>query len=150
MLEGEDALLPCLLTDPALEAGVSLVRVRGRPVLRQTNYSFSLWHGFTVHRAKFIESQDYQCSARVGGRMVASVSIRLKVQKGTWGRGSGQVWWAGTESYQICEWWQDLGLRRVMGVPLLSRLPSNHTTVISGHLLGQAGGVRPGETDHMQ
>ncbi|KAI5259610.1 macrophage colony-stimulating factor 1 receptor [Manis pentadactyla] len=81
VLEGEDALLPCLLTDPALEAGVSLVRVRGRPVLRQTNYSFSLWHGFTVHRAKFIESQDYQCSARVGGRMVASVSIRLKVQK---------------------------------------------------------------------
>ncbi|XP_058399927.1 macrophage colony-stimulating factor 1 receptor [Diceros bicornis minor] len=81
VLEGQDALLPCLLTDPALEAGVSLVRLRGRPVLRQTNYSFSLWHGFTIHKAKFIESQHYQCSARVDGRMVTSISIQLKVQK---------------------------------------------------------------------
>uniref|UniRef100_A0A9L0S2G1 Macrophage colony-stimulating factor 1 receptor n=1 Tax=Equus caballus TaxID=9796 RepID=A0A9L0S2G1_HORSE len=81
VLEGQDALLPCLLTDPALEAGVSLMRVRGRPVLRQTSYSFSLWHGFTIHKAKFIESQDYQCSARVDGRTATSISIRLKVQK---------------------------------------------------------------------
>lgn len=86
MLEGQDALLPCLLTDPALEAGVSLMRVRGRPVLRQTSYSFSLWHGFTIHKAKFIESQDYQCSARVDGRTATSISIRLKVQKGAWRR----------------------------------------------------------------
>ncbi|KAM9731054.1 macrophage colony-stimulating factor 1 receptor [Dama dama] len=81
VLEGQDALLPCLLTDPALEAGVSLVRVRGRPVLRQTSYSFSPWYGFTIHKAKFIESQDYECSVRVAGRMVKSLSIRLKVQK---------------------------------------------------------------------
>ncbi|XP_006204512.2 macrophage colony-stimulating factor 1 receptor [Vicugna pacos] len=81
VLEGQDALLPCLLTDPELEASVSLVRVRGRPVLRQTNYSFSPWNGFTIHKAKFIESQDYQCSARVGGRTVTSIGIRLKVQR---------------------------------------------------------------------
>ena len=86
MLEGQDALLPCLLTDPALEAGVSLVRVRGRPVLRQTNYSFSPWHGFTIHKAKFIENHVYQCSAQVDGRTVTSMGIWLKVQKGAWGR----------------------------------------------------------------
>ncbi|XP_008564126.1 PREDICTED: macrophage colony-stimulating factor 1 receptor [Galeopterus variegatus] len=81
VFEGQDALLPCLLTDPALEAGVSLVRERRRPVRRQTNYSFLPLRGFTIHKAQFIESGDYQCSALVGGRMVTSISIRLKVQK---------------------------------------------------------------------
>lgn len=81
VFEGQDALLPCLLTDPALEAGVSLVRVRNRPVLRQTNYSFSPRHGFTIHKAKFVEGQYYQCSARVDGRMITTLAIRLKVQK---------------------------------------------------------------------
>ncbi|XP_008150427.2 macrophage colony-stimulating factor 1 receptor [Eptesicus fuscus] len=81
VFEGQDALLPCLLTDPALEAGVSLVRVRNRPVLRQTNYSFSPRHGFTIHKAKFVEGQYYQCSARVAGRMITTLAIRLKVQK---------------------------------------------------------------------
>lgn len=79
--EGEDALLPCLLTDPALEAGVSLMRVRNRRVLHQTNYTFSPRHGFTIHNAKYVESQDYQCSARVDGRMVTTNGIRLKVRK---------------------------------------------------------------------
>uniref|UniRef100_A0A2K5WG90 Macrophage colony-stimulating factor 1 receptor n=1 Tax=Macaca fascicularis TaxID=9541 RepID=A0A2K5WG90_MACFA len=81
VFEDQDALLPCLLTDPVLEAGVSLVRLRGRPLLRHTNYSFSPWHGFIIHRAKFIQGQDYQCSALMGGRKVMSISIRLKVQK---------------------------------------------------------------------
>uniref|UniRef100_A0A5F8AB69 Macrophage colony-stimulating factor 1 receptor n=1 Tax=Macaca mulatta TaxID=9544 RepID=A0A5F8AB69_MACMU len=81
VFEDQDALLPCLLTDPVLEAGVSLVRLRGRPLLRHTNYSFSPWHGFTIHRAKFIQGQDYQCSALMGSRKVMSISIRLKVQK---------------------------------------------------------------------
>uniref|UniRef100_A0A8I3XDH7 receptor protein-tyrosine kinase n=1 Tax=Callithrix jacchus TaxID=9483 RepID=A0A8I3XDH7_CALJA len=81
VFEDQDALLPCLLTDPALEAGVSLVRSRGRPLMRNTNYSFSPWHGFTIHRAKFIQSHSYECSALMGGRKVTSVSIRLKVQK---------------------------------------------------------------------
>lgn len=88
VFEGQDALLPCLLTDPALEAGVTLMRDRNRQVLRQTNYSFSPRLGFTIHKAKFIESQNYQCSARVAGRMVTTLAIRLKVQKGVWaGRG---------------------------------------------------------------
>lgn len=88
MFEGQDALLPCLLTDPALEAGVMLMRDRNRQVLRQTNYSFSPRHGFTIHKAKFVESQNYQCSARVAGRTVTTLAIRLKVQKGAWaGRG---------------------------------------------------------------
>lgn len=81
VFEGQDALVPCLLTDPELEAGVSLVRVRNRPVLRQTNYSFSPRHGFTIHKAKFIESHDYQCSAQVAGRTVTTNGIRLTVQK---------------------------------------------------------------------
>nr|XP_003934130.2 macrophage colony-stimulating factor 1 receptor [Saimiri boliviensis boliviensis] len=81
VFEDQDALLPCLLTDPALEAGVSLVRSRGRPLMRNTNYSFSPWHGFTIHRAKYIQSHYYECSALMGGRKVTSVSIRLKVQK---------------------------------------------------------------------
>lgn len=81
VFEGQDALLPCLLTDPALEAGVMLMRDRNRQVLRQTNYSFSPRHGFTIHKAKFVESQNYQCSARVAGRTVTTLAIRLKVQK---------------------------------------------------------------------
>lgn len=86
MSEGEDALLPCLLTDPALQRGVSLMRVRGRPVLRQTNYSFSPWYGFTIHKARFVDGWDYQCEALVGGRMVPTLGIRLNVQKGEWDR----------------------------------------------------------------
>ncbi|KAF7473499.1 macrophage colony-stimulating factor 1 receptor [Marmota monax] len=81
VFEGQDALLPCLLTDPSLKAGVSLMRVRGRSVLPQTNYSFSPWYGFTIHKAKFIEGRDYQCCVLVDGRMVKSLGIRLNVQK---------------------------------------------------------------------
>ncbi|KAL0608087.1 Macrophage colony-stimulating factor 1 receptor [Plecturocebus cupreus] len=66
VFKDQDALLPCLLTDPALEAGISLLRSRGRPLMHNTNYSFSPWHGFTILRAK----------------KVTSVSFRLKVQKG--------------------------------------------------------------------
>ncbi|XP_066199528.1 macrophage colony-stimulating factor 1 receptor [Saccopteryx leptura] len=81
VFEGENALLPCLLTDPALAAGVSLMRVRNRNVLPKTIYTFSAQQGFTIHQAKYIESQDYQCSAQVAGRTVPSLGIRLKVQK---------------------------------------------------------------------
>uniref|UniRef100_A0A8D1C3Z0 Macrophage colony-stimulating factor 1 receptor n=1 Tax=Sus scrofa TaxID=9823 RepID=A0A8D1C3Z0_PIG len=86
VLEGQDARLPCLLTDPALAGGVSLALLRrlsvlpGRAVLRQTNYSFSPWHGFTIHKAKFIEGQDYACTVLVDGRVVWN-SVRLNVQK---------------------------------------------------------------------
>ncbi|XP_004686622.1 PREDICTED: macrophage colony-stimulating factor 1 receptor [Condylura cristata] len=79
--EGQDALLPCLLTDPALAGNIQLMLIRNRKVLRQTNYSFSPWDGFTIHKAKFIESRDYQCKAWVDDRWVSSPSIRLKVQK---------------------------------------------------------------------
>lgn len=94
VLEGQDARLPCLLTDPALAGGVSLALLRrlsvlpGRAVLRQTNYSFSPWHGFTIHKAKFIEGQDYACTVLVDGRVVWS-SVRLNVQKGVWAGGRG-------------------------------------------------------------
>lgn len=94
VLEGQDARLPCLLTDPALAGGVSLALLRrlsvlpGRAVLRQTNYSFSPWHGFTIHKAKFIEGQDYACTVLVDGRVVWS-SVRLNVQKGVWAGGWG-------------------------------------------------------------
>lgn len=81
VFEGQDALLPCLLTDPQLQAGVSLVRVRGRPLLRQTSYSFSPWYGFTIHKAKYTESEDYQCSASVDGRTVMTLGIRLTVKQ---------------------------------------------------------------------
>ncbi|XP_037657755.1 macrophage colony-stimulating factor 1 receptor [Choloepus didactylus] len=81
VFEGQDALLPCLLTDPALEAGASLVRVRDRPVSRHTSYSFSPWYGFTIHKARFLDSHDYQCKALVGRRLQLSLSIQLEVQK---------------------------------------------------------------------
>uniref|UniRef100_A0A8C5LF77 Macrophage colony-stimulating factor 1 receptor n=2 Tax=Jaculus jaculus TaxID=51337 RepID=A0A8C5LF77_JACJA len=81
VFEGQDALLPCLLTDPTIQADVSLVRLRGRPVLRQTNYSFSLWNGFTIHKVKFIDGWDYLCKVMVRGVAWTSISIRLKVQK---------------------------------------------------------------------
>lgn len=86
MLEGQEAVLPCLLTDPALKGSVSLVRVRGRSVARHTNYSFSLWHGFIIHKAKYLDGWDYQCRALVDGRAVLTVGIQLKVKKGEWGR----------------------------------------------------------------
>lgn len=81
VLEGQDAVLPCLLTDPALEPGVSLQRLRKRPVSNKTKYSFSPRRGFTIHKAKYVEGQDYQCRVQVGGTTVTSLSIRLKVQK---------------------------------------------------------------------
>lgn len=110
VFEDQDALLPCLLTDPVLEAGISLVRLRGRPLLRHTNYSFSPWHGFTIHRAKFIQGQDYQCSALMGGRKVMSISIRLKVQKGVWGtRGPATRPGEWGQSRQPHGWWLGTG-----------------------------------------
>lgn len=132
-MEGQDALLPCLLTDPALEAGVSLMRVRGRPVLRQTNYSFSPWYGFTIHKAQFMETHGYQCSARVGGSTVTSMGIWLKVQKGAWGW-DGQARAEGRAGEPA-----DTGAKGGPGpggeqrtIPLLSLLPSNCTMVIHG------------------
>ncbi|KAM5302216.1 macrophage colony-stimulating factor 1 receptor isoform 2-T2 [Glossophaga mutica] len=79
--EGQDALLPCLLTDPALEPGVSLQRVRKRPVSNKTKYSFSPRRGFTIHRAKYTDNQEYQCRAQVGGRSVTTLGIHLRVRK---------------------------------------------------------------------
>ncbi|KAG8504482.1 Macrophage colony-stimulating factor 1 receptor [Galemys pyrenaicus] len=79
--EGQDVLLPCLLTDPALAGGVQLVRTRGRRVHRQTNYSFSPRDGFTIHKVKFLDNQDYQCNVRVGDTWVSSLGIQLNVRK---------------------------------------------------------------------
>ncbi|XP_003404645.2 macrophage colony-stimulating factor 1 receptor isoform X1 [Loxodonta africana] len=81
VFEGQDTLLPCLLTNPELEADVSLMRARGRPVRHDTDYSFSRWRGFTIHKAKYLDSSVYQCSTLVRGRKVLSIGIQLKVQK---------------------------------------------------------------------
>uniref|UniRef100_A0A8C9ASC5 Macrophage colony-stimulating factor 1 receptor n=1 Tax=Prolemur simus TaxID=1328070 RepID=A0A8C9ASC5_PROSS len=81
VFEDQDALLPCLLTDPALGAGVSLMRVRGRPPRRQTSYAFSPRRGFTIHRASYLDNDYYQCTALVGGRKATSMGIRLNVLK---------------------------------------------------------------------
>ncbi|XP_012881009.1 PREDICTED: macrophage colony-stimulating factor 1 receptor [Dipodomys ordii] len=81
VFEGEDAVLPCLLTDPALSAHVSLMRERGRPVGRHIVYSFSPLRGFTIHKAKYLDSHYYQCRVLVNGRMVPSLGIKLKVNK---------------------------------------------------------------------
>lgn len=127
VFEGQDALVPCLLTDPELEAGVSLMRVRNRPVKRQTNYSFSLWHGFTIHKVKFIESQDYQCSVQVAGRTVTTNGIRLKVEKGTWGR-DGQTRWRGQgrRAGSHANGGRARASWELMSIPLLSFLPFNY------------------------
>ncbi|XP_004384956.1 macrophage colony-stimulating factor 1 receptor [Trichechus manatus latirostris] len=81
VLEDQDALLPCLLTNPELEADVSLVRERGRPVRHDTSYSFLKWRGFTIHKTKYLDSSVYHCSTLVGGRKVLSIGIQLKVQR---------------------------------------------------------------------
>ncbi|KAH0512912.1 Macrophage colony-stimulating factor 1 receptor [Microtus ochrogaster] len=80
-IEGQEAVLPCLITDPALQSHVSLVRARGKPVSRRTTYSFSPWQGFIIHKVKFLDSGDYQCKAMVNGKESLSVSIQLKVEK---------------------------------------------------------------------
>ncbi|KAM4875401.1 macrophage colony-stimulating factor 1 receptor [Thomomys bottae] len=81
VFEGQDAVLPCLLTDPTLLTHVSLMRERGRPVGRYTHYSFSPLHGFTIHQAKYIDSHYYQCRVLVNGLAVLSLGIKLKVNK---------------------------------------------------------------------
>ncbi|XP_045140647.1 macrophage colony-stimulating factor 1 receptor [Echinops telfairi] len=81
VFEGEDALLPCLLTDPNLESGVSLMRVRNRQVRKGTQYSFSLWRGITIHKVKYLDSSAYHCSAQMGSENKLSPSIQLKVQR---------------------------------------------------------------------
>ncbi|XP_037364853.1 macrophage colony-stimulating factor 1 receptor [Talpa occidentalis] len=79
--EGQDALLPCLLTNPALAGNVKLFRTRQRAVNSQTNYSFSPWDGFTIHKAKYTDSKDYECSIWVGNTWMSSLGISLRVQK---------------------------------------------------------------------
>ncbi|XP_006863937.1 PREDICTED: macrophage colony-stimulating factor 1 receptor [Chrysochloris asiatica] len=81
VFEGQDALLPCLLTNPALEGNVSLVRSRNRPMWSKTKYSFSSWSGFTIHKVRYIESRTYQCRALVGNRIQQSIGIQLTVQR---------------------------------------------------------------------
>ncbi|XP_005074742.1 macrophage colony-stimulating factor 1 receptor isoform X1 [Mesocricetus auratus] len=80
VFEGQEAVLPCLITDPALQSTVSLVRVRGRAVPRRLAYSFSPWQGFIIHKVKFIDSYDYQCKAVVNGMESLSIGIRLEVK----------------------------------------------------------------------
>lgn len=82
MFEGQEAVLPCLITDPALQSSVSLVRVRGKMLPRRITYSFSPQQGFIIHNVKFIDSNDYQCKAMVNGEEFLSLGIRLKVEKG--------------------------------------------------------------------
>lgn len=78
MFEGQEAVLPCLITDPALKDSVSLVREWGRPVLRKTVYSFLPWRGFIIHKAKVLDSHTYMCKARES----TSIGIQLKVNRG--------------------------------------------------------------------
>uniref|UniRef100_A0A8C0HTN0 Macrophage colony-stimulating factor 1 receptor n=1 Tax=Balaenoptera musculus TaxID=9771 RepID=A0A8C0HTN0_BALMU len=79
--QGQDALRPACSGPSA--GGRRLAGAGAGPdlFLRQTNYSFLPSHGFIIHKAKFIESQDYECSARVDGRMVKVPQHPLKVQK---------------------------------------------------------------------
>ncbi|XP_059102196.1 macrophage colony-stimulating factor 1 receptor [Peromyscus eremicus] len=81
VFEGQEAVLPCLITDPKLESSVSLVRAGGKPVQRGMTYSFSPQRGFIIHKVKFIHSHDYQCKAVVDGSESLSIGIRLKVDK---------------------------------------------------------------------
>lgn len=80
MLEGQEAVLPCLITDPKLEPRVSLVRAGGKPV--RLAYSFSPQRGFIIRKVKFSDSRDYQCKAMVDGRESLSIGIRLEVHEG--------------------------------------------------------------------
>lgn len=81
-IEGQEAVLPCLITDPALRSHVSLVRAGGKLVPRRITYSFSPGQGFIIHKVKFIDSYDYQCKAMVDGKASLSIGIRLEVEKG--------------------------------------------------------------------
>ncbi|XP_006985201.2 macrophage colony-stimulating factor 1 receptor isoform X2 [Peromyscus maniculatus bairdii] len=79
VLEGQEAVLPCLITDPKLEPRVSLVRAGGKPV--RLAYSFSPQRGFIIRKVKFSDSRDYQCKAMVDGRESLSIGIRLEVHE---------------------------------------------------------------------
>lgn len=81
VFEGQEAVLPCLITDPALKDSVSLVRESGRSVLRKTVYSFLPWRGFIIHKAKVLDSHTYMCKAVVNARESTSIGIRLKVNR---------------------------------------------------------------------
>lgn len=81
VVEGQEAVLPCLITDPALKDSVSLMREWGRQVSRKTVYSFSPWRGFIIRKAKVLDSNTYVCKTMVNGRESISTGIRLKVNR---------------------------------------------------------------------
>nr|BAE42517.1 unnamed protein product [Mus musculus]BAE43398.1 unnamed protein product [Mus musculus] len=81
VVEGQEAVLPCLITDPALKDSVSLMREGGRQVLRKTVYFFSPWRGFIIRKAKVLDSNTYVCKTMVNGRESTSTGIWLKVNR---------------------------------------------------------------------
>ncbi|XP_038627891.1 macrophage colony-stimulating factor 1 receptor isoform X2 [Tachyglossus aculeatus] len=78
---GNDALLPCRITDPALIARVSLQRVSGKNVRRGTKLTFDPRKGVTIHKVQLLDLNSYQCTAIVGGNKTLSPPIELKVKE---------------------------------------------------------------------
>lgn len=78
MKEGENALIPCLLTDPAA-TDVRLRMKNGSALPSNMNVTFDPKKGMLIRDLKPWFSSEYVCSARIGGEEKKSSAFNLKV-----------------------------------------------------------------------
>ncbi|MCI4381601.1 hypothetical protein PGIGA_G00253930 [Pangasianodon gigas] len=76
--EGEDALIPCLLTDPAA-TDVQLCRENGSPPPPDMNTTYDPKKGMLIRSLQLWFSSTYVCSGRIGGVRKMSPAFTLQV-----------------------------------------------------------------------
>ncbi|KAF7702314.1 macrophage colony-stimulating factor 1 receptor isoform X2 [Silurus meridionalis] len=76
--EGEDALIPCLLTDPAA-TDVQLLMKNGSPPPAKMNITYDPKKGMTIRSIQVSFSSHIICSAKIGGVMKGSPVFNLQV-----------------------------------------------------------------------
>ncbi|XP_060621413.2 macrophage colony-stimulating factor 1 receptor isoform X1 [Anolis sagrei] len=76
--EGQDALFPCLITDPGFTSNVTLMK--NEESIYSSRVSFSAQEGIRLHRVGMDDKGWYQCRALVQGQWVHSPRIGLLVK----------------------------------------------------------------------
>ncbi|XP_042311061.1 macrophage colony-stimulating factor 1 receptor [Sceloporus undulatus] len=77
-IEGGDALLPCLITDPGFTGNITLMK--GEEQINSSEFSFSAQKGIRFHRVKMTQKGRYRCRALVQGQWMDSPRIGLVVK----------------------------------------------------------------------
>ncbi|XP_030068873.1 macrophage colony-stimulating factor 1 receptor [Microcaecilia unicolor] len=78
-IEGTDAVIPCLITDPSISQ-VSLKSKSGLLVPSE-NISYSAQIGITIRNVQMFHTGSYSCQALVNGLQKLSEEVNLKVEK---------------------------------------------------------------------